>query len=67
MFGSKRLKNVKEAFKSLKGQNSETPIENSKASFKSKNSKTSTISKDAKSSSSLKIPISSNNKNKIFH
>ena len=66
MFGSKRLKNVKEAFKSLKGQNSETPIENSKASFKSKNSKTSTISKDAKSSSSLKIPISSNNKNKIF-
>ena len=66
MFGSKRLKNVKEAFKSLKTQNSETPTESSKTSLKSKNSEASSKSKDSRPSSSLKLPISSSNKNKIF-
>ncbi|EHM99799.1 Sro7p [Saccharomyces cerevisiae x Saccharomyces kudriavzevii VIN7] len=66
MFSSKRLKNVKEAFKSLKGQNPETSMESSKSPPRSKNLEASSKSRDARSPASLKLPISSSNKNKIF-
>ncbi|CAI4053483.1 hypothetical protein N7582_005733 [Saccharomyces uvarum] len=66
MFKSRRLKNVKEAFKSIKGQGSETSIEGSKSSPKSTDSEPSRKSRDSKSSASFKLPTGSSNKNKMF-
>ncbi|EJS41329.1 sro7p [Saccharomyces arboricola H-6] len=67
MFNSKRLKNVKDAFKSLKSHNPEASIESSKLPSRPKNSEASSKSKDAKpSNSSKRLPVNSSNKNKIF-